>query len=63
MPDPMRLVRIPAPLQLVVKRAAIPACDCQWGDSRNMMRGSLLGMGFGMGLWAGIFGLLALFKI
>ena len=37
-------------------------CDFEWGDSRNSMRGSILGMGFGTGFWVALFGLISLLK-
>ena len=31
------------------------SCEFEWGDSLKMMRGSLLAMGFGAGIWAASF--------
>ena len=37
-------------------------CEFDWGDSLKMMRGSLLAMGFGAGMWVAVFWVLSLLR-
>ena len=65
MPDSVRLACCPSstsPAGSYPGSATITPRDLEWGDSRNVMRGSVVGMGFGTGFWAAIFGLISLLK-
>jgi hypothetical protein len=62
MPDSIRLVPSPAQCPPVAKRSLVPPAS-EWSDSYSMMRGGVLGVTFGAGLWAAIFGFLILMKV
>jgi hypothetical protein len=38
-------------------------CQVNWGDFRKIVRGGLLGIGCGIGMWAGLFRLLTSLKL
>ena len=62
MPDSIRLVHSPAPCPSAARRSLVPPAS-EWSDSYSMIRGGVLGMTFGAGLWAAIFGFLILMRV
>ena len=67
MPDSVRVLRGDFPNPPAVRRVSGGALehhlrDFEWGESRNMMRGSIVGMGVGAGFWIALFELISLLK-
>jgi hypothetical protein len=67
MPDSARVLRSDFPNLPAGRRVSGGALehhlrDFEWGDSRNMMRGSIVGIGVGAGFWVALFELISLLK-
>lgn len=60
MPNSMRLVRSARLHPSSVSDVPAPNIHYHWGESRSVVKASILGMRFGTGLWAARVGLLVL---